>query len=173
MSNFRAMVLILMGVTASGKTTVGRQLADALGWPFYDGDDFHPDENVEKMRQGVPLTDADRKPWLARLHALIRDTLARDGHAIIACSALRKSYRTTLRGGLTDVKFVYLKVSRHVLEQRIEARRDHFMPPSLLDSQLRTLEEPAESLWVDGSHPPDTIVQEIRRRLRLDEPRSA
>jgi gluconokinase len=167
MSNFRAMVLIVMGVTASGKTTVGQQLAEVLGWPFYDGDDFHPEENVDKMRHGVPLTDADRTPWLERLHALIRDTLDRDGHAVIACSALRKSYRATLRGGLTDVRFVYLKVSRHVLQQRIDARRDHFMPPSLLDSQLRTLEEPADSLWIDGAQAPDAIVQEIRRRLPL------
>lgn len=167
------MVLIVMGVTASGKTTVGQQLAEALGWPFYDGDDFHPDENVDKMRRGVPLTDGDRTPWLHRLHTLIRDTLARDGHAVIACSALRESYRARLHGGLTDVRFVYLKVSRHVLQRRIDARRDHFMPPSLLDSQLRTLEEPAESLWVDGAQPPDAIVQDIRRRLQLDEPRSA
>ncbi|PYS80122.1 MAG: gluconate kinase, partial [Acidobacteria bacterium] len=134
------MVIILMGVSGSGKTTIGRRLADELGWKFYDGDDFHPRANVEKMAHGVPLDDEDRAPWLESLRDLIRSCLVRGESAVLACSALKRSYRQYL---LIDenVMLVYLKGDYELIEERLEGRSEHFMKPKMLDSQFDALEE--------------------------------
>jgi gluconokinase len=159
------MVIVVMGVTASGKSTVADALSRVLGWPIYEGDDFHPPENVEKMRRGIPLDDRDRAPWLDALHGVIRRTLEAREHAVITCSALRKAYRERLHRGLTGVRFIHLAVPKGELEERLRERTNHFMPPSLLDSQLETLEPPTEALWVEGDQPPETIVLRIREAL--------
>jgi gluconokinase len=164
-------VIIVMGVSGAGKTTVGRALATGLGWTFYEGDDFHPQRNIEKMAAGQPLTDEDRAPWLAALRSLIDGLLARDDRAVVACSALRHAYRK----GLTpeeprrdSVKFVFLDVPAAVLRQRLRQRQGHFMTDALLDSQLATLEPPRNALRVDGTRPVAEIILEVRRQLGLD-----
>jgi gluconokinase len=159
------MVVLLMGVTASGKTTVGRMLGAALGYPFYDADDFHPPANIEKMRRGIPLTDADRRPWLEALRDLVRRSLAENRDAVLACSALKDAYRRYL---LIDarVTLVYLKADVDLIRQRLQQRRGHFMSPALLESQFATLEEPTDALWVDAALPPREIVRTIRHRLQ-------
>lgn len=162
------MVVLLMGVSGSGKTTVGRLLAEQLGWEFFDGDDFHPEENVAKMRAGRPLTDADRAPWLERLRALVDRLLDEGRAAVLACSALRDTYRQQLRvGHEAQVPVVYLHGSAALLRSRLEARRGHFMKAALLASQLATLEEPRDALVVDVDAPPATIVARIRSGLRV------
>jgi gluconokinase len=155
-----------MGVAGSGKTTIGRLLAADLGWKFYDADEFHPESNVAKMSRGIPLSDADRLPWLESLRDLIRDCLARQEGCALACSALKQSYREYL---LIDerVKLVYLKGDYALLEQRLKARHGHFMKPEMLASQFATLEEPEQSAHLDITPPPDAIVQAIRRRLGI------
>lgn len=161
------MIVIVMGVSGSGKTTVGRRLAAELGWPFYDADAFHSPSNIEKMRAGSPLTDADRAPWLATLRALIDERLAQGRDAVIACSALKKKYRQQLRDGRTDVRFVYLKGDRNLIAQRIAARRGHFAGSALLESQFAALEEPerGDSIHVDLFLKLDEIVTVIRAAL--------
>lgn len=136
------MVLVIMGVSGAGKTTVGRALAQALDWPFYDGDDFHPPQNIEKMRRGVPLTDADRLPWLEALEALIRRHLLGGQSAVVACSALKRSYRDVLRRAGKEVRFVHLAADYATIRRRLEARRGHFFDPKLLQSQFDDLEPP-------------------------------
>ena len=160
------MVVILMGVTASGKTTVGRLLAAASGYQFYDADDFHPRANVDKMRRGIPLDDADRRPWLEALRDLVRHCLAEERNAVLACSALKEAYRGYF---LIDprVKLVYLKVDEELIRQRLRRRRGHFMNPSLLESQFTTLEEPENALWLDASRSPEEVVGTIRCRLQM------
>lgn len=159
------LVVFLMGVTGSGKTTLGEALASAWGWPYHDADTYHPPENVEKMRAGIPLTDADRIPWLAALHARAEQTIADGAGAIIGCSALKASYRAVLRGSLSHVVFVWLDVPRGVLQERMDARRGHFMPPSLLESQLHTLEPPLHAIRIDGDRPVDDLVAHVTARL--------
>ena len=158
-------VLIVMGVAGSGKTTVGSLLAERLGWPFFDADDFHPEANLEKMRGGMALSDADRLPWLERLRELIVDCLGRNQSAVLACSALKESYRRTLAEGDPRVRFVFLQVDPEVLAQRLEQRTGHFFARPLLDSQLSALEAPANALTVDASRTPEEIVQEMREHL--------
>jgi gluconokinase len=160
------MVIILMGVTASGKTTVGRLLATASGYQLYDADDFHPRANVDKMRRGIPLDDTDRRPWLEALRDLVRRCLVEERDAVLACSALKETYRRYL---LIDprVKLVYLKVDEGQVRQRLQRRRGHFMNPSLLESQFATLEEPENALWLDASRSPEEVVGTIRCRLRM------
>ena len=148
-----------MGVAGSGKTTVGRLLAQELGWPFFDADDFHSAANVEKMRRGEPLTDDDRMSWLAALRALVEQQAS----GVLACSALKKAYREQLAGA----RFVYLKANRLLLERRLDERRGHFFNPELLDSQLATLEEPGDAVIVDGGNDPNIIVQAICRELGI------
>jgi gluconokinase len=167
-------VIVLTGPSGSGKSTVGRRLADALGWPLHDGDDYHPPENVARMRAGVPLTDADRAPWLAALAALIAGAAAADRSLVLACSALKRAYRAALvpAGDEGEVRFVYLRASPALLAERLAARRGHFFDPRLLDSQLAALEEPrgdeaAPVLVVDASADPDALVAEIRGALRV------
>ena len=164
------MVLILMGAMGSGKTTVGKMLADRLGWPFYDGDHFHPAENVEKMRAGIALTDEDRKLWLNKLRDKIQRWLKARQDTILACSALKQAYRDILGVDQKSVETVYLKGSYQLLRKRIEERQHPYMNKSLLRSQLDTLEEPEEGLRVDISASPATIVRTIIQKLKLNLP---
>lgn len=161
----RARVLVVMGVSGIGKTTIGEQLAGALGWPFYDADFFHPEENVEKMSRGIPLGDADRAPWLEALHDLIARCLREGRSAVLACSALKTSYRRTLAQGLDGVTFVYLAASPVVIQKRLKNRTGHFMDPGLLESQFAALEEPEEALRVEAEGTPEEIVADILERL--------
>ena len=135
------MIIVLMGVTGSGKSTVGKLLASQLDWKFVEGDDFHSPKNIEKMRRGEPLNDADRRPWLEAIREVIRTTIDRSENAVIACSALKESYRKLLqiRG---HVSFVYLKASMALIQDRLKNRVGHFMNPHLVQSQFDTLEEP-------------------------------
>lgn len=163
-------VIVLMGVAGAGKTYIGQGLAAAVGWRFFDGDDYHSPANVEKMHRGEGLTDADRAPWLDRLRLLIAEQLRTGQRAVLACSALKQSYRDTLvptDAGPGRVRFVYLAVPRDILEERLETRRHHYAGPSLLDSQLETLEEPRDALRVDGSRPVDEIVAAIRGAFEI------
>lgn len=137
-------VLVVMGVSGSGKTTVGALVAGRLGWPFEDADDLHPPANVAKMHAGTPLTDDDRWPWLHAVAAWIDAHRAAGSHGVVACSALRRAYRNVLCAGRPDVRLVYLKGDPALIAQRQAARHDHFMPASLMASQFATLEEPAE-----------------------------
>ena len=163
----RSMVVIVMGVSGSGKTTVGSLLAGRLGWSFRDGDDFHPAANVAKMRSGTPLTDEDRLPWLLAIQAFMRKCHADGQSAVIACSALKERYREVLLCMEPWVRFVHLRGSRELIAQRMQARAGHFMPPTLLDSQLATLEPPADSLAVDIRAEPADLVEEICQQLGL------
>jgi len=156
-------VILLMGVSGSGKTTVGRLLAGNLGWRFTDADDFHPPANIAKMTAGIPLTDEDRAPWLAALRAHIDARLAAGENAVVACSALRQSYRDALVTDPGLVKLVYLRGTRELLHQRLLHRAGHFMKPAMLDSQLDTLEAPAFALAVDIDQQPDRIAAAIGR----------
>ena len=158
-------IVILMGVSGAGKSTIGRLLAEELDWSFFEGDAFHPQANIDKMSHGIPLTDADREDWLAALENLETDLEKQRRTAVIACSALKQAYRNRLLGARQNVRFVYLKGSYDLILKRIEDRRDHFMSNDLLKSQFDTLEEPSGVLVVDISQPPPAIVREIRRTL--------
>jgi gluconokinase len=160
------MIVIIMGTTGSGKTTIGTLLAKRLGWEFVDADDFHPPGNVEKMKHGIPLTDEDREPWLKALHDKIVEWIAETRNFVLACSALKQSYRDELCVG-PDVKFVYLKGSYELFSQRVLARRGHFAKQDLLASQFATLEEPTDAITLDAAPPPEKIVAEVRRQLGL------
>jgi gluconokinase len=161
------MVIILMGVSGSGKTTVGTRLADALDWRFADADDFHPEANVDKMRRGEPLTDADRRPWLRAIHDYIRTRLANEDPAVVTCSALKASYRDVLFDEVDGAELVYLRGSYDLIRERLETRTDHFFDSDMLDSQFDALEPPSddEALIVDIDASPEAIVDTIRRRL--------
>ncbi len=159
------MFLIVMGVSGSGKTTIGRLLSERLGIAFYDADDFHPPANVAKMAAGIPLTDEDRSGWLAALAAVIRKGLASDESGIIACSALKESYRSVLRVVPDQVKFIYLRGGYALILSRMQARNDHYMKPGMLQSQFSALEEPEGILTVDISLAPDVIVDLIVDQL--------
>jgi carbohydrate kinase (thermoresistant glucokinase family) len=160
----RPLVVVVMGVAGSGKTTVGRALARRLGWSFQEGDALHPPENVAKMRAGHPLDDQDRAPWLAAVAARIDEWRGRGEAGVITCSALKRQYREIVVGNRQDVRLVYLHGSRELLAQRIAGRRGHFMPASLLDSQLATLEPPGpeeHALAVSVDAPVASIVERI------------
>jgi gluconokinase len=159
------MVVVLMGVSGSGKTSVGVPLAAALGGEFVEGDDYHPPANVAKMRQGIPLDDADRRPWLETLAAEIGRWLAAGRTVVLACSALRRRYRAILRGGRPEVRFVHLKGDPALIRARLAQRRGHYMPASLLDSQLATLEEPLDAIVADIDATPEEIVAGIQAAL--------
>jgi|SRR5919109_845602 gluconokinase len=161
------MVVIIFGVSGSGKTTIGRLLSSELGWMFYDADDFHPISNIEKMKQAIPLSDEDRKPWLERLRELIGTCLAQRVDAVLACSALKESYRQYLRID-EEVRFVFLKGEFGLIQERLRSRHGHFMDPSLLRSQFDALEEPKEEvIIVDVTSSPSMIVQMIRSGLGI------
>jgi carbohydrate kinase (thermoresistant glucokinase family) len=150
-----------MGVSGCGKSTIGEPLAAALGFPFFDADAFHPPENVAKMAAGTPLTDADRAPWLA----LLNEKLKKEANAVLACSALKQSYRDALAKDLADCRFVHLKGSIELIRARLAERKHRYMPASLLDSQFATLEAPQDAIAVDIAQPPDDCVAQIRARL--------
>jgi len=159
-------VILLMGVSGSGKTTVGQLLASQLGWEFADGDDYHPAANVEKLRNGIPLTDADRAPWLETLRALIAGWIAAGKNTVLACSALKRAYRESLQIG-PEVRVVYLRGTPQLLRQRLRARVGHFMTERMLGSQLEALQEPEDSVVVDVDRLPAEIVGGILARLGL------
>jgi gluconokinase len=156
--------LIVMGVEGSGKTTIGRLLAEQLGWEFVDGDIFHSPANVAKMKQGIPLDDPDRASWLSAIHDAVQEWKAQGRNVVLACSALKQSYRERI-GIAPEVKFVYLKGSYEVIAERLQQRKEHFANSGLLASQFATLEEPTEAIRVDVSGTPEEIVREIRRQL--------
>jgi len=161
-------IVVVMGVSGSGKTTVSALLAAALGCQFQEGDDLHPAENVEKMHGGTPLTDADRMPWLYRIAKEIDSWRAQGESGVLTCSALKRSYRDIIVGGRPDVTLVYLKGSYDIIRRRMAARREHFMPVALLESQFATLQEPTPDehpIIVDVSGRPAEIATEIVRQL--------
>jgi len=160
------MVIVVMGVTGSGKTTIGNLLAARLRWEFADADDFHSSANKEKMHKGIPLTDADRLPWLAAMHDQIAKWVALKQNVVLACSALKQSYREFLWSG-PEVRFVYLKGSYELIAERLRARKGHFADEHILAGQFRDLEEPSDAIAVDIGASPEEIVDEICRRLDL------
>lgn len=162
------MILVVMGVSGSGKTTVGKALADELGWAFVEADDFHPAANVEKMSHGIALADEDRRPWLEAIRQQIDQVCARGAPTVFACSALKQSYRDYLRQNSPEcVRFVYLRGSEDMIRRRLADRKGHFMDPGLLRSQFDALESPDEALHVDIAPAPAAIVAEIVRQLGL------
>lgn len=160
------MVVVLMGVAGSGKTTVGELLAGSLGWKFVDADSFHSPQNIAKMHAGVPLTDEDRLPWLSALQTAVRGWIARNENVVLACSALKQSYRNMLLVG-PQVKLVFLHGPESLIAKRLAARAGHFAGPELLQSQFQTLEEPEDAVVVEIAAPPEAIVVKIRRELQL------
>jgi gluconokinase len=160
------MVILLMGVTGSGKTTIGLALAESLQWQFIDADDFHPPANVAKMRVGISLDDADRIPWLASLHDAVVGWLEAEANVVLACSALKDSYRGQLSVS-PEVRIVYLRGSRELISLRLSERHGHYMNPDLLDSQFATLEEPRDALVVDVEATVPQIVANIRKAMGI------
>jgi gluconokinase len=162
-------IAVVMGVSASGKTTIARGVAQRLGWRLVEGDEFHPPANVAKMHAGTPLTDDDRWPWLHAIADEIDAMRERREQAVVACSALKRAYRDILIGTRMDVVLVYLQGSKQLIRERIAARKGHFMPATLLDSQLTTLEEPQAGerpIVVSIAGTPDMIVEDVVRQLK-------
>ncbi len=158
-----------MGVSGSGKTTIGQLLAASLHWEFQDADSFHSPENIVKMQHNIPLTDADRMPWLQNLQTAIAQWLQENKNVVIACSALKASYRQVLLLDCDRIKIVYLNGSFELIQQRLQTRQNHFMTEKLLDSQFNALEEPENALYVDVSEPPSIIVQNITKALGISQ----
>ncbi|MGJ5633120.1 gluconokinase [Nostoc sp. CALU 1950] len=161
------MIIIVMGVSGSGKTTIGKLLADSLEWEFSDADNFHSPENVEKMRCGIPLSEADRMPWLQDLQTAIKQWLQENKSVVLACSALKDSYRQFLLLDSDRIKLVYLKGSYELIQARLQERSNHYMNEKLLGSQFNTLEEPLDTISIDVAQPPQIIVQNIRTALEI------
>ena len=159
------MIVLLMGVSGAGKTAVGMALASRMGWEFADADDYHPAANVEKMRNGIPLTDADREPWLESLRGLIAAWTAAGKSAVLACSALKQAYRDRLMVD-DSVRVVYLKADRELLRERLLLRRGHYMKEGMLESQIATLEEPADAIVLDARSSVEDIVRAIQVRVK-------
>lgn len=159
-------VVLLMGVSGSGKTTIGEKLAAELGWSFRDADDFHPPANVGKMSAGLPLDDSDRAPWLAAIRAHIESTLARGENGVVTCSALKEAYRAAAISNPQRVQLVHLAGDFNLILERMQ-QREHFMKPGMLESQFATLEPPKDALTVNIEKSPAEIVAEIRRKLAL------
>jgi carbohydrate kinase (thermoresistant glucokinase family) len=167
-----AAVLVVMGVSGSGKSTIAAMLAHRLHWIYEDGDWLHPKANIEKMHHGEPLNDADRWPWLHAIADWIDTTRQSGRHGIVACSALKRAYRDILVGDRPDVRIVYLKGDQSLIAQRVNARADHFMPPELLDSQFKALEEPQADerpIVVSVAPHPREIVETIVKKLNIEE----
>jgi gluconokinase len=156
------MIVLVMGVAGVGKTTIGEALARALGARFIDADDYHPPENVAKMKAGIPLSDEDRWPWLQRLNGILKD----EQNAVLACSALKESYRRRLAEGLKDFKVVYLHASADLIRSRMATRTHRYMPATLLESQFAALEAPADAIAVDVAATPEECVAAILTALR-------
>jgi carbohydrate kinase (thermoresistant glucokinase family) len=164
------MVVIVAGVSGVGKTTIGRRVAERLGFEFAEGDEFHPPANVAKMRSGVPLGDNDRRPWLEALRRSIDGWLAEGRNVVVTCSALKRSYREILGVGRPQVVLVYLSATPRLVRERLKRRRDHFMPADLLDSQFEALEPPAldeGAVMVDVSGDPDAVSERIATALSI------
>lgn len=155
-----------MGVCGTGKTTIGRKLADALGCAFEDADAYHPPANVAKMKEGIPLNDADRADWLEQLNRMLHERDQQGVQVVLACSALKQRYRDVLKQGLDSFSVILLSGSHELLARRIQQRGDHFMPVALLDSQLADLEIPRNALRIDVSFPPDEIVRRISNHFK-------
>ena len=163
----RPTIIYIMGVSGSGKTTIGKKLSDRIGIPFFEGDAFHSQKNVEKMRTGHPLNDNDRAEWLAKINEIAKEQMISKG-AIIGCSALKKKYRRVLTSGITvPVIWIFLRGSFELIQKRMKLRKDHFMPAALLASQFETLEQPTNAVTVDIEGKPDNIVDEIISRLDI------
>lgn len=150
-----------MGVSGSGKTSIGQSLSSELGWSFFDGDDYHPPKNVQKMSQGIPLSDEDRFQWLENLSKLLHEKLLAGENIILACSALQRSYRQQLRLNRTDLSFIYLEGDFELIWKRMQSRPDHYMKPGMLESQFEILEPPENALIIEIDRPVPEIVQEI------------
>ncbi len=159
------MIVVLMGVAGAGKTTIGRLLAEALGCPFLDGDSLHPPSNIQKMAAGMPLTDADRAPWLTAIRSHLEEAFRQGHNLVVACSALKQQYRELLSSRL-PVIWVYLKGKEELIRSRLEHRHEHFMKAKMLASQLADLEEPSSAIAIDVSPPPSGIVEQILTALR-------
>ena len=160
------MIVVLMGVSGSGKSTIGKLLAEQLGWSFMEADDYHPTSNVEKMRRGEPLTDADRRPWLDKLRHRVDAACEQGENVVLACSALKHAYQDYLAQHEPEcVRYVYLHGSEELIRQRLASRKGHFMNPALLHSQFEILEAPTDAVRVEISAAPETIVAEIRKNL--------
>jgi len=159
------MIVLVMGVAGAGKTTIGAALARRLGWRFIDADDYHPPENVAKMKAGIPLDDADRWPWLQALNEELRSLDKTDEDAVIACSALKRSYRERLAQGIHDFRTVYLHASPALIGERMKGRSHRYMPAALLESQFAALEPPADAIPVDVAATPEECVAAIVGRL--------
>ncbi len=158
---------IIMGVSGCGKSTVAKLLAEKLGWDFYDADDFHPPENIKKMAGGIPLNDSDRAPWLASLNEVLGTNLKTGNHPVLACSALKRSYREELRWGNDGLKTIYLKGSYTLIWARISKRQAHYMKPNMLKSQFDTLEEPVDALVIEINLSPEEIVEKVIDTFQL------
>jgi gluconokinase len=159
-------IILVTGVLGAGKTTIGSLLARQLGWEFVDADSFHPASNIEKMRRGIPLSDADRQPWLKAIHDTILGWQLEKRSVVLACSALKRSYREELLIS-PDVQLVYLKGGFEMIASRLHSRQGHFATEQLLASQFATLEEPSAALTVDANQSPEHIVAELRRQLKV------
>ena len=163
----KKVAVVLMGVSGSGKTSVGESLSQATGWPFFDGDNYHPIENVEKMANGVPLNDKDRQPWLDRLRELNDEYLEKDRSLIVACSALKETYRDTLRGTReADVLFVHLAGSFELIFERMSEREGHYMKAEMLQSQFQTLEDPKDAIEIAIDYDVAKITREILNKIQ-------
>lgn len=154
-----------MGVAGSGKTTVGQALADALGWHFFDGDDFHPPSNIEKMAAGTPLTDEDRRPWLDQLNGLMKAEQAEGRCLVLACSALKESYRQRLGQGIPRVRFIHLRGDYELMHSRMRSRSHPYMKPEMLRSQFEALEAPRDAIEVDAAQPLEEIVADLVKTI--------
>jgi gluconokinase len=157
--------VILMGVAGSGKTAVGEKLAESLHWVFLDADNFHPPANIEKMKHGIPLTDDDRVPWLHRLHDELQHRLNEAQSVILACSALKESYRRALRDRVSPLTFVYLDVDAETIRSRLQHRSAHFFPKELMESQFATLEKPKDAIIIDARNPLEVVVDQVTHAL--------
>ena len=160
------MIVIIMGTTGAGKTTIGTMLATQLNWQFADADTFHPPANIEKMSHGIPLTDADRAPWLEAMRKAILEWIAAGKNVVLACSALKRAYRDELRPS-PEVKIIYLKGDYALFAERIRHRHGHFAGEQILAGQFADLEEPTDAVTIDAAHSPEQIAAEIRKRLAL------